>query len=105
MNPVFDINELPNRRLMVRQMVALHPHMDIGEAVHCIRRDMVMKLAYTILEKDDFFYSIGSTSAGVSYVEYGADCVVLTREEFMDVQRKAFTKGVEHSRGYTRTEP
>jgi len=55
MNPVFDINELPNRRLMVRQMVALHPHMDIGEAVHCIRRDMVMKLAHTSLRRTTSF--------------------------------------------------
>lgn len=105
MNTVFDINEMPNRRLHVRQMVALHNHMNIGEGIHIVKHDMAMKLAHTILDSKDFFNEIGSLIGGISYLEYNADCIVLTREEYVALKRQSFTDGVEHARGFMRIKP
>ena len=100
MNEVFDINQLPGLRLSVRKMVALHQHMNIGDAVRMVQRDMAMQLATKILEGEPFFWSRGDKVAQFSTLEYGADCIVLTTEEYAALKREAFKDGVKHAQGF-----
>jgi len=100
MNEVFDINQLPGLRLSVRKMVALHQHMNIGDAVRMVQRDMAMQLATKILEGEPFFWSRGDKVAQFSTLEYGADCIVLTTEEYAALKREAFNDGVKHAQGF-----
>lgn len=98
-----NLNELPERRLSVRQIISLHPGMQIGEAVIISQRNMAMQLATKIMERDDFFTSTGANYGGVSALEYRADCIVLTAEEFREVRRQAFKEGAEHAQGFIRS--
>lgn len=102
MNPVYSPEKYPDRHLHVREVVALHQHTDVGQAVRIIRNDMARSLAQKIVESPTFFWEKGSVLGGVSYVEYGADCIVLTRQEYLDLQREGFQRGVEHAQGYIR---
>lgn len=100
MNEVFDINQLPGRRLSVRKMIALHNHMQIGEAVRIVQETMARQLAATILEGEPFFWSRGDKVAQFSTLEYGADCIVLTTEEYAALKRESFKDGAKHAQGF-----
>lgn len=100
MNEVFDINQLPERRMSVRKMVALHQHMNIGDVVRIVQRDMAMQLATKILESGPFFWERGDKVAQLSMLEYGADCIVMTAEEYATLKREAFKDGVKHAQGF-----
>ncbi len=100
MNDIFDANQLPGRRLSVRKMIALHQCMSIDEAICAVKRDMAMQLATKILEGEPFFWSRGDKVAQFSTLEYGADCIVLTTEEYAALKREAFKDGVKHAQGF-----
>ena len=102
MNEIFDLNKLPERRLCVRKMVCLQQHMDIGQAITIVKREMAMQLATKILEDDTLFFECGDKAGPYSTLEYGADCIVLTREEYTAVQRQSFTEGIQHASGFMR---
>ena len=100
MNEIFNTNQLPGRRLSVRKMIALHPHMQISEAVRIAQRDMAMQLATKILEGDPFFWERGDKVAQFSTLEYGADCIVMTADEYATLKRESFKDGVKHAQGF-----
>lgn len=100
MNNVFDMNLLPGRRLSVRKMVALNDLYTVGDAIQIVRQDIVRQLAETILEGPPFFWSREGKSPGFVTLEFGADCIVLTAEEYATLKHKAFRDGVEHAQGF-----
>lgn len=102
MNEIFDLNKLPERRLGVRKMIAIDQCMNIGQAITIVKREMAMQLATKILEGDTFFFERGGKAGQHSTLEYGADCIVLTREEYAAVQRQSFTEGIQHASGFMR---
>lgn len=102
MNEIFDLNKLPERRLHVRKMIAIDQRMDIGQAISIVKREMATQLSVKILEDDTFFFERGGKSGPYSTLEYGVDCIVLTRDEYAAVQRKSFTEGVQHASGFMR---
>ena len=101
MNEIFDLNKLPERRLGVRKMIAIDRRMHIGQAISIVKREMAMQLATKILEGDTFFFERAGLAGPCSTLEYGADCIVLTREEYAAVQRQSFTEGIQHASGVT----
>jgi hypothetical protein len=102
MNEIFDINKLPDRRLSVRKMMSLDSRIDIGEAIHMAKQQMARQLAQKILEGDEFFWSRGDKVAQYNTLEYGADCIVLTLEEYSQLKRSSFKEGIEHANGFMR---
>lgn len=100
MNDIFDANQLPGRRLSVRKMIALHQCMSIDEAICAVKRDMAMQLAIKILEGGPFFWERGDKMAQCLMLEYGADCIVLTADEYTTLKREAFKDGVNHAHGF-----
>lgn len=102
MNEIFDINKLPDRRLSVRQVMALDSRIDIGEAIRIAKQQMARQLAQKIIDSDQFFWSRGDKIAQFSTVEYGADCIVLTQEEYAQLKRNSFKEGIEHASGFMR---
>lgn len=102
MNEIFDINKLPERRLSVRHMLAIDSRMDIGQAIEMSKQKMARQLAQKIIESDQFFWSRGDKIAQFSTLEYGADCIVLTQEEYVELKRNSFKEGIEHSSGFMR---
>lgn len=99
MNEVFDANELPGRMLSARKMVAVHSFMPVGDAVRIVQMDLARQLAATILEGEPFFWERGTKVGAASMLEYGADCIVLTREEYATLKRKSFEDGVAFMQG------
>ncbi len=85
--------------LHVREVVALHPHMNVGEALHLIKCEMAEKLARTIMESDTYFTSRSDNHYGTPHVEYNIDCVVMTINDYRALQRDAFSRGVDHAAG------
>lgn len=102
MNEIFDINKLPNRRLQVRTMMSLDSRMDISEAVNMAKQKMARQLAQKIVEDDTFFWSRGDKVAQYNTLEYGADCIVMTLEEYAELKRNSFKEGIEHASGFMR---
>ena len=100
MTEVFDVAKLPERRLSVRRMVALHPSMNFGDAVEIANRDMAMQLATRIMDGEPLFQKRGDYIAGTTALEYGADCIVLTTEEYTEMRREAFEAGLRHAQGF-----
>lgn len=100
MSEIFDINQLPGRRLSVHKMVALPPHPQISEAVRLVQRDMAMQLATKILEGEPFFWERHTKVPQFSAIEYGADCIVLTTDEYAALKREAFKDGAKHAQGF-----
>lgn len=99
---VFDMNDLPGLRLSVRKMICLHAYMDNGEAIRVVKNDMARGLAQKVLETDSLFWSRGGNIHGLSTLEYGIDCIILTPDEYATLKRKAFSDGVDHARGFVR---
>lgn len=102
MNEIFDIHKLPGRMLSVRKMVALDQRFEIDDAVRIVKRDMAMQLATKILEDEPFFCERRDCIKQFSTLEYGADCVVLTTEEYAALKRESFNDGVKHASGFIR---
>lgn len=100
MSEVFDLNKLPDRRLGVRKMVCLHQHINIGEAVVMAKREMATELATKIMSDKAFFFERGDRVGPYSTLEYGADCILLTREEYLQLCRQCFKEGVQHATGF-----
>ncbi len=65
MNDIFDINQLPDRRLSIRKMIALHDHINVGDAIQFVQRDMARQLSIKILEKEPFFWKRGDKVAPI----------------------------------------
>ena len=97
---VFDMNDLPGLRLSARKMICLHAHMNNSEAIHVVRNDLARGLAKKVLETDSFLWSRCGNIQGLSTLEYGIDCIILTPSEYEDLRRKAFSDGVYHARGF-----
>ena len=97
MNNIFDISQLPERRLSIRKMVALHQRTQIDDAVRSMQQDMARQLAAKILEGEPFFWKRIDKMTQFSTLEYGVDCIVLTTEEYAALKREAFSDGVKHA--------
>jgi hypothetical protein len=102
MNEIFDINKLPERRLSIRCMISIDSRIDIGEVIHMSKQKMARQLAQKIIDDDQFFWSRDDKIAQFSTLEYGADCIVLTQEEYAQLKRQSFKEGVEHASGFMR---
>ena len=105
MNTVFDLSDLPERRLQARRVVALQPHLYLDEAAHIAKRELATQLARTILESETFFKEQADTVLGTTVVEYRVDCIVLTLEEFAELKRQSFKEGLQHAAGFMGTTP
>jgi hypothetical protein len=96
MQEIFDSSKMIGKRLGVRKIVAL-PVTENDRALHYIRRDMAMMLSDMIIKDDDFFKTSAKNEGGHLYVEYSADVVVLTADEYSSLKRESFKQGVDHA--------
>lgn len=97
LNEVFDIDKLPERRLGMLKTVLLSEHSCVDAAVRFAKRAMAMRLADTVLEGEPFFTETRYTVGGYAKLELRADCVVLTAEEYAELKREAFERGLKHA--------
>jgi len=100
MTEIFDYNKMPNRRLSVRTMVSLHGQMQLGEAICLVKRQMAEGLAAKILDDKSFFWSNSDQAGLQTFLEYGADCIVLTTDEVAVLKRESFKDGLRHAQGF-----
>ena len=97
---VFDMNDLPERRLSVKAEIAIDHATDFGEVIRYTKETLAMQLAKKILDSESFFYERGDKAGGMNFLTYGVDCVVLTAEELCDIKRESFKDGARHAQGY-----
>lgn len=101
MTEVFDYNKMPDRRLSVRTMISLHAqHISLGETIQIVKRQMAEKLVAKILDDKSFFWSNSDQAGSHSFLEYGADCIVLTTDEVAAMKRESFKDGLRHAQGF-----
>lgn len=105
MNEVFDINKLPERSLSVRKIVSPHMNMQVGDVIRIIKREMATQLATKIVESRSFFWERIFKEDGFNMVEYGADCIVMTTEEYAELKRESFKEGIKHAQGFMNYKP
>lgn len=99
MQEIFDSSKMIGKRLGVRKIVAL-PVTEGDRALHYIRREMAMLLADMIVKDNDFFKSNAKNEGGRVCVEYFANVVVLTDDEYATLKRESFKQGVNHAFGF-----
>lgn len=97
MRTLFDSDETPSRRLVLKHTVVLD-HRTNDEALRIVQEKMARRLAQTIMESEKFFKTRAYNDTGPTVVEYAADCIILTQDEYADLHRKIFREGVEHAR-------
>ncbi len=102
-NEVYDMGKTLNlRNLRSRKLVALHAHARLDDAVRIAKEEMAKQLTYKILESETFF-NVGSTNVrGVEFLEYWADCFVLTSNELGSLHRSSFQDGLHHAQQFLR---
>ncbi len=95
---VLSDEKLLKRQLHVRQIIAISQMISTRDAINMAKSDLVYQLANMIIRKNDksdsFFWEKGYSVAGQSFLEYGIDVFVLTKEECYGLQRAAFEKGM-----------
>lgn len=100
MKEVFSLDDLPERRMTVRNLVALSEREQLGDAISIARQQLARMLAEKILEKGQVFSITGAQSGGHRTVEFRVDCIVLTADEFAALKQESFRQGVEHAQGF-----
>lgn len=100
MNEIFDLKKLPERRVFVSKLIALHKHEDISREIQIIKEEIARRVAEVLLKDQSFFWSKGGQCGGFATLEYGANCIVLTDEEFAEVKRQSFQDGIQHASGF-----
>lgn len=99
MNEIFNSNKLPERRLGVRKVIALNQQINTEQAAIMVKRNMAMQLATKMLEEKSFFKEFSEEIDGQTIVEYRADVVVLTSDEYAELKRESFKDGMRHAQG------
>jgi len=97
---VFDVNKMPERRLHAKAEIVLQDHQPVGAATMEIKRNMAFDLVQKILEDKSFFWSNSREIGGYPMIEYGADCIIMTEDEFLKAQHGSFGKGIKHALGF-----
>lgn len=94
--------DLINRRLQIHKVIAMDRPGEADYEMHKVKRDMAMALADKIMEKDDFFNLRYEDLAayGTRMMIVNADCIVITQQEFYNLMRDQFAKGVHHATGF-----
>ena len=99
MTEICSTGKLPGKNLSVRKVVCLRKNVDAREVDRYTKHDMVQQLARAILDDESFIKVTSEEMFGEVMVEYRADCIVLTTDEYVQLRRDAFQAGVNHSRG------
>lgn len=100
MKEVFNLADLPERRMTVRNLVALSEREQLGDAIDIARQQLSHLLAAKILKNGPFFSATPSVSGPYTSVEIRVDCIVLTADEFVALKQGSFRQGVEHAQGF-----
>ncbi len=101
---VFRPENLIQRKFSARQTVAISHLIPTETAIREIKLHLCRLLADEILlggKKDNFFWERQYQINGRSFLEYGVDVVVLTRDECRDLERAAFEDGMRYGQGWT----
>lgn len=105
MYDIFDEGNLRGKHFHARKMVVPHEHMPADVSIELSRQALARMLAEKVLEDPSFFHARYERSGPLPVVEYGADCFVLTSEEYATATREAFMRGVKHAQHYYITPP
>lgn len=100
---IFDFSKLPDRRFHARRIVSKEDMLGLGDSdfVSFIKSDLSHLLAREILEKGaPLFDVVQADVCGCPMIEFRADCIVLTSNEFHDLMKLQFAKGVKQAAGF-----
>ena len=101
MTEVYNTNNIDGKRVCVKATIALTKFRDIGEIIYRIKHNLSCQIVDKILEDKKFFWSGTEDIMGVkTFLNYGADCVLMTTEEVAALKKKSFTEGVQHASGF-----
>ena len=103
MTTIFNMQDMPNRRMNVHSLIAIDQCTDIGRAIQIIKENMARDLAQKIIDSDDFFWErSGAAFGNHATLEYGADVIVMTAGEVAAMRRESFSQGLKHAAGFCR---
>lgn len=99
LHTVFNMDNLPNRRLIVQTTLANRFAANVGREIFSIRENLAREIAQKCIECDDLVQIV----ADGHFVKVQADCIVMTSDELAALMKKQFSAGLEHARGFMPT--
>lgn len=96
MTPISSTGDKVPLRLHISQQFALNTRMGLGEIVHLLREQAARKLALEILSLEKCF----SVKLDKDFGTQRADLIVMTEQEYADLMREQFKKGIHHAQGF-----
>jgi len=98
---VFSTNSISGKQLHVKATITLDRRMNVGDAVYHIKTNMARQIAEKILEDKKFFWSGTEDIMGVrTFLNYGADCILLTTDELEIMKKESFANGMRHTNNF-----
>lgn len=98
MKTLSDTDDLPDCRLSVRATVSVIPSAPILRITRDIHDQLARRIANSVLDNPKCFWSNFTDENGLTMLNYGADVIILTTEEFIEVKKKAYLQGWEGRR-------
>lgn len=102
MTTVIGDTDYSNRRLSARAIIAkpLPKSFTLGDMIRVTSDKLSRQVASKILEEDAFFKTETYRYGGTEMLAVQLDAYVLTEDEYIDLMKKQFIKGMEHARGF-----
>lgn len=91
MNEILDFEKLPNRSFSIHKIISAVEYASYEESAFLVRKDVERLLAEKIMD-NNIFYQCKECNGGS--LEIKANVIILTTEEYKDLLREAFNKGV-----------
>jgi hypothetical protein len=96
MNTIFSTDDLPKRRLYLKQTLANRNANDAGREISIMREQITKQIAQKCVENGELVSIVASDM----FVAVVADCIILTTDELDALMRKQFRAGIDHARNF-----
>ena len=96
MMDIYDLMRLPERRLHIKQLLAVGGLRHPEGAIQASKEQAAKVLTAKILEQPDFFSTERETVGGIEMVKIESNCIVVTSDEFHAMRRRIFEEAIDH---------
>lgn len=93
---IFSTEDLPKRRIGVRQVISNRMNENIGLQMQLTREKMFRMLSAQLAGDEQFV----QMTATPDFVTLDIDCIVLTQDELRALMQAQFKAGIQHAQGF-----
>lgn len=102
MTIIFKDDTYPKNRFVAKAVITepMFHSVPLGELIHITKTKLSRQLAEKILDTHDFFRTRSYRYGGTEMTDITVDAIVLTEQEYIDLMKSQFARGMEHARGF-----